>query len=418
MTLAGVSGPTLVPPSIPSMSESLGVSPTSGALILSIYTLPGVIAAPVIGYLADRYGRKAVMTPALVLHGLAGGACMFAPDFKILLMLRLLQGIGSAGLVNLVVVTLGDLLEGITRTRYIGYNAAVLTVGTTSFPTLGGMLASRNWRHAYLPYWGVLGVALGIAVLLPNTKGSIRSSPTVQRNGSLMGESRKRESFPKGFIANVAEVLSLPALRRLMLRGFVLFLLIFGGIMAAVPVMLKERFHASALTIGAFLTAGSVLSMIMSSNGGRLQQRVGFVNILLMGFLAYSAGMLGLAIASEAGSRLLALAAIAMCGAGEGMSIVVLQARATEVAPPGLRGTSVAMFVSSARLGQTTGPVVAKVGLDRLGFISCFFAFAGIAALMSLEQARVITRIKSSDIEQTQTAKSVRNQGEVQSGET
>lgn len=387
VTLAGVAGPTLTPPSIPAMADSLGISPTTGALVLSTYTLPGFVVAPLVGFLADRFGRKAIMVPALILHGLGGGLCVFAPDFKTLLALRFVQGIGSAGLVNLVVVTLGDLLEGITRARFIGYNAAVLTVGTTTFPTVGGLLAAKNWRLVYLPFWAVLAAALAVASILPNTRG-----------GQV--EDEEGEGASGRLIPDLRQVLAVAAVRRIMLRGFVLFLLIFGGILAAVPVLLGERLNAGPMAIGLFLTAGSVASMIMSASAGRLRQRLSPSRILLIAFPAYAAGMGLLAVVSLTASRPLGFVAIAMCGIGEGMAVVVLQTRATEVAPSGLRGTSVAMFVSSARLGQTAGPVVAKAGLDRFGFAASFTGFAALAGAMALEQLRR-TRQVESDISAT-----------------
>jgi ACDE family multidrug resistance protein len=365
------------------MADSLGVPATTGALVLSTYTLPGVAVAPIVGLLADRFGRKAVMIPALLFHGLGGGLCFFAPNFKVLLILRFLQGIGSAGLVNLVVVTLGDLLSGIQRARFIGYNAAVLTVGTMTFPTLGGLLASSNWRNAYIPFWAVLAIALGVAVILPNTKGT-----------DGVGDAGV-DRVSGGVLSNFRRVLAVAAVRRIMLRGFIVFVLIFGGILAGVPVMLGERLHANPTTIGLFLTAGSIASMVMATSAGRLRKRLSPSRILLLAFPAYAFGMSILAVVSLTASRPLAVIAIAACGIGEGMAVVVLQTRATEVAPPGLRGTSVAMFVSSARLGQTTGPVVAKAGLDRIGFAASFAAFAALAGLMALGQLRRTRRSES-----------------------
>ncbi len=388
VTLAGVSGATLVPPSIPAMANSLGVSSTTGALVLSAYSAPGIAVAPMVGLLADRFGRKAVMVPALLLQGLGGGFCAFAPNLKTLLFFRLIQGIGSAGLVNLVVVTLGDLVTGIDRTRYIGYNAAVLTVGATTFPSLGGLLASKNWRFVYIPFWVVFLIAVGAASILSNNRGYAAID-----EGEAAGNAR--------FFGNIRRVLEVPALRRIMLRGFVLFVLIFGGILASTPVMLEERLGAGPATIGLFLTAGSLASMTMSISAGRLRQRMSPPQILLMAFPAYALGMSFLAWASLASNRLLAFVAIALCGVGEGAALVTLQTRATEVAPAGLRATSVAMFVSSARLGQTSGPVIAKAGLDRLGYAISFAGFAVVAALMTLEQLRRTLRIKgeSNEIE-------------------
>ncbi|MFW5914203.1 MAG: MFS transporter [Thermoplasmatota archaeon] len=49
-----------------------------------------------LGVLADRWGRKRVLGPSLVLYAVAGGSCIFARDFDLLPSLRFIQGIGGA----------------------------------------------------------------------------------------------------------------------------------------------------------------------------------------------------------------------------------------------------------------------------------------------------------------------------------
>lgn len=63
-----------------------------------------------IGVLADRFGRRAVLVPCLVGFGTFGLLSALAPTFEVLLFLRLCQGIGAAGLVNLAVVLIFGLL--------------------------------------------------------------------------------------------------------------------------------------------------------------------------------------------------------------------------------------------------------------------------------------------------------------------
>ncbi len=374
VTLAGVSGSTLIPPAIPAMAGSLGVAPSTATLLISVYTLPGIVVAPLVGALADRFGRKAVLVPALLLQGLGGGMCYFAQDFSSLLAFRFVQGIGSAGLVNLVVVILGDVFEGLDRARVVGYNAAVLTFGATSFPALGGLLAARGWRYVFAPFWLVLLVAVAVAVVLPNSKSEPRS---------VSGTSE-----PAGVLEGMRRVLGLETSRRLMMRGFVLFVLIFGGVLATVPLMLERRFGASPALIGAFLTTGAVASMLASAAGGRLRRRFEPPVVLSIAFPLYVAGMAVLAFSAQLGWLAPGLVGMALCGLGEGTALVLLQTRATETAPPGLRGTTVAVFVSSARLGQTTGPILAKAAIDRLGFVGTLLGFAGLASAMAATQFR------------------------------
>jgi MFS family permease len=72
--------------------------------------------APVVGVLADRYGRRAVLVPCLVGIGTFGLISALAPTFELLLLAWLLQDIGAAGLINLAVVLIGDHWTGIERT--------------------------------------------------------------------------------------------------------------------------------------------------------------------------------------------------------------------------------------------------------------------------------------------------------------
>ena len=70
-----------------------------------------------------------------------------------LLLCRLLQGVGSAGLINLAVVLIGDHWTGLERARRVGQNAAVLTVSLAVFPPIGGALTQLGgWRLAFAPY--------------------------------------------------------------------------------------------------------------------------------------------------------------------------------------------------------------------------------------------------------------------------
>ncbi len=108
---------------------------------ITVFTLLGILLTPVAGVLAGRYGRRMVLVKSLFLFGIDGVACALATGFGLLLVLRTLQGVGAAALGAINVTMIGDLYSGQRRTEALGYNSSVLSVGTASYPAIGGALA-------------------------------------------------------------------------------------------------------------------------------------------------------------------------------------------------------------------------------------------------------------------------------------
>src|SRR5690606_12329211 len=104
-------------------------------LLVAAGSTAGILMAPVVGILADRFGRRVVLTVCLAVFGTFGGVAALAPSFEVLLLARFMQGFGSAGLINLAVVLIGDHWSGAERTRIVGRNSAVLTVGLAAMPS-------------------------------------------------------------------------------------------------------------------------------------------------------------------------------------------------------------------------------------------------------------------------------------------
>jgi len=150
ITLTAVLGVASITPAFPRMERDLHISAQDIGLLITVFTLPGVILTPILGVLADRIGRKKILIPALLLFGVAGTSCFFARDFQLLLVFRFLQGIGAASLGSLNVTIIGDLFEGHDRAAAMGYNASVLSIGTASYPAIGGALATIGWYYPFL----------------------------------------------------------------------------------------------------------------------------------------------------------------------------------------------------------------------------------------------------------------------------
>lgn len=99
----------LISPALPEVQAMFGVTESRAGLLITLYALPGILLGPVIGILADRIGRRYVLSSCLALFGLAGTAIAFTNDFSIALGLRVLQGIAAGSILSaLAMSVVGD----------------------------------------------------------------------------------------------------------------------------------------------------------------------------------------------------------------------------------------------------------------------------------------------------------------------
>ncbi len=153
VTLTGIMANSLVSPLLPDILDTFDQSAGSAGPLVAAASLPGIFLAPIIGFAADRWGRRPILTLCLIVFGLAGVLTAVAANFAMLVATRFLLGVGSAGLINLGVVLIGDHFEGEERTTWIGRNAAVLTIGLAIIPLASGVITEFfSWRIATLGY--------------------------------------------------------------------------------------------------------------------------------------------------------------------------------------------------------------------------------------------------------------------------
>ena len=360
ISLTGVLANTLVSPALPDIARDLDVDESGIGLVVAAASLPGVVVAPIIGFAADRFGRRAVVLPCLVVFGLGGLAGMAAQSFTFLLAARFVQGFGAAGLVNLAVVMIGDLHEDpVRRAEAIGRNGAVLTVGLAVLPAVGGaVVAIGGWRASFGLYAIAFLVAAAVARVLPGGRPAGVSTLSDQIRGA-------------GTYLRDRRVIAMTSV------GFVGFVLVFGVVLTALPIDLHARFGAGPALRGVMLGLPAAAAAIVSLGMGRLSRRWATWDLVLAGFV-----VLALAFAAIAVAPSIALVGVAVVayGVGEALIIVSLQAYAAGLAPAAFRGVMVAIWVSAVRGGQALGPVLAGVSLHAMGSRGAFVAGAAVAA--------------------------------------
>lgn len=354
ITLTGITANTLVAPVLPDIIEEFARPDSSAGILVASASLPGVVAAPVIGVLADRFGRKRVLVPCLGLFAATGALTALAPGFWFLIGARLLMGIGTAGLINLAVVLIGDHYDGVERVRQVGRNAAVLTSGLALLPLLSGVLAEiGTWRLSLAP--SALGIITAIA--------AARTLDDVSPPGTATGLSEQLRA--------AREVLRSPAVAATIASGFLIFVMIFGLFLTALPVHLQEQYGLSAAPRGVLLGIPSVSSTLIALNLTSIRARLGLRSLLVAGGAAFGVALLGIGLAPTVWGVLVGLL---VYGAGEGATVPSLQEITAARAGAAQRGIVLATWVSAVRLGQATGPLV---------FAAVFAAIGTGATLMA-----------------------------------
>ena len=363
ITLMAVLGVASITPAFPKIMEELKISALDVGLLITVFTLPGILLTPILGILADRYGRKRVVIPALFLFSAAGVACFFATDFRVLLLLRFLQGIGGASLGAINVTIIGDLYVGKELTAAMGYNSTVLSVGTASYPAVGGALAMLGWNYPFL--LPAFAFPIGILVLFH------LNDPAVENRQNL------REYFRGTWrtIKNLHVV-------GLFITGTVTFILLYGLVLAYLPVFLAGRFGASPLAIGLVVSAMSVSSATASALLEWISRRVPEKILMAAGIVLYAVSALLVPLSPNIWFVLIPSL---LYGFGNGLNIPSFVALLTGFAPREHRAALMSLNGMVVRLGQTLGPIIMGAVFLGWGITAVFITGAAVAvALLAL----------------------------------
>ncbi|HVZ34898.1 MAG TPA: MFS transporter, partial [Polyangiaceae bacterium] len=143
--------------------DALGVVPLSMKSVLSSYTLSLAVFIPVSGWMADRFGTRRVFASAIGLFTLGSLLCGVANDIHMLVLFRILQGMGGALMVPVGRLTIVRTFARSELVRAMSFVSIPALVGPMLGPVVGGFIvAYLHWRVIFfvnLPI-GLLGILL------------------------------------------------------------------------------------------------------------------------------------------------------------------------------------------------------------------------------------------------------------------
>jgi len=141
---------TIVAAALPAIARSLGEVERISWVVVA-YLVGTTIAAPVHGRLGDAFGRRRMLLIALGLYATGAVLCAVAPSLDLLVVARLVQGLGGGGLISLSVALIGEFVPPRERGRFQAWIAAVFAAASACGPVLGGLLTEGfGWRAVFV----------------------------------------------------------------------------------------------------------------------------------------------------------------------------------------------------------------------------------------------------------------------------
>lgn len=161
-SVTGAMGLVLVSPILEALTGPFRIGEVGAGLVITAFVAPAIVAVPIAGALADRVGRRPVLATSLGIFGMAGLGIAATGDFRVLLALRAIQGLGSAGIIPIVIASLGDFYGGSKEATAQGLRFTATGFVQAAVPVIAGALVAIAWQYPFLLY----GLALPAAVLV------------------------------------------------------------------------------------------------------------------------------------------------------------------------------------------------------------------------------------------------------------
>ncbi|MCR8848022.1 MFS transporter [Rossellomorea sp. SC111] len=163
-------GNSMLIPVLPVFEKEVGITSFQTSMIITSYSIASIFLIPVAGYLSDRFGRKVVILPSLLIAligGLVAGFASWKMDdpFTWIIIGRVLQGIGAAGAAPIILPLVGDLYKDDDEktSSCLGLIETSNTFGKVLSPILGALFAAYLW---YLPFFSISVFSLISIVLV------------------------------------------------------------------------------------------------------------------------------------------------------------------------------------------------------------------------------------------------------------
>ncbi|UHA72612.1 MFS transporter [Paenibacillus sp. 481] len=339
-----VLGNSMLVPILPDVKRHLHLTQLQTSLIITLFSVAAGLIIPLAGYLSDRFGRKKVIIPSLILYGAAGivtGLGALWGSYPILIAGRAIQGIGAAGTAPIAMALVGDLYQDATESQALGLIEAANGAGKVLSPVIGSLLALWTWTAPFFAFPIFCVLAL-LAVMFLISEPKHQQQPTALKPYLAKIRAIFREQGKWLIPSFIAGSLAL----------FILFGVLFylSNILEEAPYFIKgvrKGFVLAIPLLGMVVTA-YITGTLIKKNGILIR----WLMIIGLGLMAAS---LGLTIFLFRNVYLF-IGFITLSSIGTGLLLPCLNTMITGAVNKSERGMITSLYSSLRFLGVAAGP--------------------------------------------------------------
>ncbi len=340
-TLTGVG---IVVPLLPVYAHELGASGLYIGMIFGAFSLSRTFFLPYFGRLSDKKGRKPFIVSGLFAYAAVSLAYLFSTNVNSLIIIRFVQGAGSAMLMPVIQAYVGDITphgrEGFT----MGMFHMSLFFGLSVGPVLGGIIRDRfdlNAAFISMGFLAFMGVLLSLFVLPPTGSEKVVCRGRTPADWKQLVYDRDIAGM---FIFRLA------------------FTACIGIIWGFLPVLSDAELSLSSSSIGILVMLGIFVSGILHVPMGYLADRINKRLMVMAGGIIVSYAMLSFQWSGSFGDMVLASVVF---GIGGGVSMPALMAIAVlKGDQTDAMGSVMALMNVGHSVGMLLGAMLAGLMMD------------------------------------------------------
>jgi ACDE family multidrug resistance protein len=343
-----VLGNSMLIPILPQIKQELNITQFQVSLIITLFSFSAAIMIPFSGFLSDRFGRKKVIVPSLILFAIGGVVAGFALWFLkeqtaywTMLGGRTIQGIGAAGTAPITMALVGDIFKGGAQSKALGLIEATNGLGKVASPILGTLIAMIVWFAPFFAFSILCVLALiGLAFM-------VKEPPITSKPPKL-----------NTYISSVKQIFKQEG-RWLIATFFIgtIGLFVLFGVLFYLSDILETRYKINGLTKG-YILAVPLLAMATTSyiTGRMIKKNFPLMKaLIIIGLLLMAGALVPLMFLDQ---LVLLIILLAVNGVGTGLTLPCINSFITGSVDKSKRGMITSLYGSVRFGGVAFGPPI------------------------------------------------------------
>lgn len=380
-------GNSMLLPILPQISKELEISAFQVSMIITVYGLIAIVMIPIAGYLSDRFGRKIVILPSLVIAALGGAGCVAAAWFMegtsaywVILAGRLVQGIGAAGAFPIVIPFVGDLFKDEKEvSKGLGIIETSNTFGKVLSPILGAYLGTLLWYAPFIAIPVLCFISFFLVLFLVKKPKK---------------EEQEEKKNLREFFSGIKDIFREKGrwLYAIFAIGGISMFVTFG-VLFYLSETLESKYNLHGSSKGFVLAIPLALLCLASYGSGKIigQNKT---RMKWLGFSGMALLTVAMVVTGFSKNIYFMVSLLSISGIGIGVALPCMDALITEGIEKENRGTITSLYSSMRFIGVALGPPIVSLLMPR-GHWVLFGTMAAVGVIGSLLTLFAVTPNKN-----------------------